>query len=97
MFISLPLFADLLCQPSARKSLMAELFGKLLNVNSASVPLFERERFLFIFNGLDELGFHFNLFDDCRLQDWALHNVFVITSSRLGFLSEASGCSASID
>ena len=97
VFILLPLFADLLRQPSARKSLMAEVFGKLLNVNSASVPLFERERFLFIFDGLDELGFHFNLFDDCRLQDWASHSVFVITSSRLGFLSEASGCSASID
>jgi hypothetical protein len=83
VFISLLLFADLR-QPSARKSLMAEVFGKLLNVNSASVPLFERERFLFMFDGLDELGFHFNLFDDCRLQDWASHTVFVITSRLRG-------------
>jgi hypothetical protein len=86
VFISLPLFADLLKEPSTRDSLMHKAFGKLFNVDSTLV---DGERFLFIFDGLDELGFHFNLFDECNLQPWASHSVFVVTS-RLGFLSEAS-------
>jgi hypothetical protein len=63
------------------------VFAELYDIHDTSI--LHRERFLFIFDGLDELGFHFNLFDECRLEAWASHSVFVITS-RPGFLPEVS-------
>ena len=89
VFISLPSFVNLLKDPNTRKKLMQDVFAELL-IDCPSLSLFENDRFLFIFDGLDELGFHFNLFDDCNLQPWASHSVFVVTS-RLGFLSEVGG------
>ncbi len=89
VFIALPSFVNLLKEPSTRKKLMMEVFTELL-IDCPSLALFENDRFLFIFDGLDELGFQFNLFDDCNLQPWASHSKFVVTS-RLGFLSEVSG------
>ena len=91
VFISLPKFVDLLRQPINRRKLMPEVFTELL-IDCPSLTLFENDHFLFIFDGLDELGLRdFNLFDDCNLQPWASHSVFVVTS-RLGFLSEVSVC-----
>ncbi len=88
IFVSLPKFASLLRDETRRGDLMKEVFVELYDISDTSI--LHQDRFLFIFDGLDELGFHFNLFDDCRLQAWAPHSMFVITA-RLGFLSEASG------
>ena len=91
VFIFLPNFVGLLQSPDTRASLMSAVFSKLGVSSQVAQRLQQQQehKFLFIFDGLDELGFRFNLFDDCNLQAWAAHSVFVITS-RLGFLSEAS-------
>ena len=93
VFIFLPSFVGLLQSPATRASLMSAVFDKLCGDNGlggssqTEQPQLQQRRFLFIFDGLDELGFHFILFDECGLQAWASHSVFVIMS-RLGFLSE---------
>jgi hypothetical protein len=94
VFVSLPRFAARLRDEARRGDLLKEVFAELYDIHDTSI--LHRDRFLFIFDGLDELGFHFNLFDECNLQPWAAHSVFVVTS-RLGFLSEASGFDMSID
>ena len=83
------MYAACLRNETRRGNLLKEVFSELYDINDTSI--LHRDRFLFIFDGFDELGIHFNLFDDCHLQAWASHSMFIITS-RLGFLSMVSWC-----
>jgi hypothetical protein len=87
VFKSMPQFARLLRDENLRGDLLQKVFAKLYDITDTSI--LHQDRFFFIST---ELVFHFNLFDDCGLQAWASHSVFVITS-RLGFLSDVS-CAA---
>ena len=61
---------------------MLEVFADLCPATSLSED-FTQDKFLFIFDGLDELGFKINLFDQCHLQAWSVNSVFIITSHPL--------------
>ena len=63
---------------------MKEVFKNLFDIENTTT--LRQGKFLFIFDGLDDILIHINLFDECELEDWTA-STFLITS-RLGFLSQ---------
>lgn len=91
VFVSLPKYADVLNSQQPQE-LMSRVFQDLCGHASTTIFQNKDDRFLFIFDGLDELSKRINLYDQCNLQAWASNCLFVITA-RQGFLSEVSSFS----
>ena len=84
LFLSLPMYKELLEDKVKRKSLMSEYFRRNFGMNKAQTKLLHDKAFVFVLDGLDELNNKFHLWTECELHLWS-RSLFVI-SSRTGFL-----------
>ena len=84
LFLSLPMYKELLEDKVKRKSLMSEYFRRNFGMNEAQTMLLRDKAFVFVLDGLDELNNKFHLWTECELHLWS-RSLFVI-SSRTGFL-----------
>ena len=93
LVVSLPMYRELLLlggggDPSpARGQLLPEFFKRsfpTLPIADENVPLLYQQGFVFILDGLDELGERFPLYTECQLHLWP-NSLFVVTT-RTGFL-----------
>ena len=86
LFISLPALRQVLLETEAKEDVLTRYFVDAFGVDAKTVPLLQQTRFLFLLDGLDELGSKVNVYERCKLHQWS-RSVFVIFS-RSGFLTD---------
>ena len=84
LFLSLPMYKDLLSVNKARSRLLPEYFRKNFGLNDEQVERIREMPFVIVLDGLDELNDKFHLWTECELYHWT--NTFFIVSSRTVFL-----------
>jgi hypothetical protein len=85
IFVSLPVYRDVIL--SAPAQLLDKYFTDTVGFTSDELKSLQSQRFIFILDGLDELGTKVNLYQACHLHLWP-NSIFVI-SSRTEFLSDS--------